>query len=339
MYEQELIKILKDYKDLRIDEQIDYNKFYLYSLITHSTAIEGSTVTEIENRLLFDEGISAKGRPMVELLMNLDLKAAYEECIRIAPKHPEIDIDFLKRLSSLVMHNTGSKYNTVLGDFDSSKGDLRLVNVTAGVGGQSYLAYQKVPGRLQDFCDWLNEERKKVNKADVAALYRLSFCAHYYLVTIHPWVDGNGRMRRLLMNYLQMEFGLVPSKIMAENKAEYIQALQNSRENNDLNMICDFLFKEHIRNLQHEIDGFKRSLNEDVVIKPENVVINVVINDMEKAVLDLLRVDSTLSASSMAEKLEMSARQVQRLLASLKDKRLIERVGSNKSGSWLVNRR
>lgn len=339
MYEQELIKILKDYKDLRIDEQIDYNKFYLYSLITHSTAIEGSTVTEIENRLLFDEGISAKGRPMVELLMNLDLKAAYEECIRIAPKHPEIDIVFLKRLSSLVMHNTGSKYNTVLGDFDSSKGDLRLVNVTAGVGGQSYLAYQKVPGRLQDFCDWLNEERKKVNKADVAALYRLSFCAHYYLATIHPWVDGNGRMCRLLMNYLQMEFGLVPSKIMAENKAEYIQALQNSRENNDLNMICDFLFKEHIRNLQHEIDGFKRSLNEDVVIKPENVVINVVINDMEKAVLDLLRVDSTLSASSMAEKLEMSARQVQRLLASLKDKRLIERVGSNKSGSWLVNRR
>ncbi|WP_407443308.1 Fic family protein, partial [Fibrobacter sp.] len=309
MYEQELIKILKDYKDLRIDEQIDYNKFYLYSLITHSTAIEGSTVTEIENRLLFDEGISAKGRSMVELLMNLDLKAAYEECIRIAPKHPEIDIDFLKRLSSLVMHNTGSKYNTVLGDFDSSKGDLRLVNVTAGVGGQSYLAYQKVPGRLQDFCDWLNEERKKVNKADVAALYRLSFCAHYYLVTIHPWVDGNGRMCRLLMNYLQMEFGLVPSKIMAENKAEYIQTLQNSRENGDLNMICDFLFKEHISNLQHEIDGFKRSLNEDVVIKPENVVINVVINDMEKAVLDLLRVDSTLSASSMAEKLEMSARQ------------------------------
>lgn len=339
MYEQELIKILKDYKDLRIDEQIDYNKFYLYSLITHSTAIEGSTVTEIENRLLFDEGISAKGRPMVEQLMNLDLKAAYEECIRIAPKHPEIDIDFLKRLSSLVMHNTDSKYNTVLGDFDSSKGDLRLVNVTAGVGGQSYLAYQKVSGRLQDFCDWLNEERKKVNKADVAALYRLSFCAHYYLVTIHPRVDGNGRMCRLLMNYLQMEFGLVPSKIMAENKAEYIQALQNSRENKDLNMICDFLFKEHIRNLQHEIDGFKRSLNEDVVIKPENVVINVVINDMEKAVLDLLRVDSTLSASSMAEKLEMSARQVQRLLASLKDKRLIERVGSNKSGSWLVNRR
>ncbi len=44
--------------------------FYLYSIITHSTAIEGSTVTETENRLLFDEGISANGRSMGEQLMN-----------------------------------------------------------------------------------------------------------------------------------------------------------------------------------------------------------------------------------------------------------------------------
>ncbi len=53
---------------------LDYQKFYLYSIITHSTAIEGSTVTEFENQLLFDEGITAKGKPMVEQLMNLDLK-------------------------------------------------------------------------------------------------------------------------------------------------------------------------------------------------------------------------------------------------------------------------
>ena len=46
----------------------------MYSLITHSTVIEGSTVTEIENQLLFDEGISAKGRSVIEQLINLDLK-------------------------------------------------------------------------------------------------------------------------------------------------------------------------------------------------------------------------------------------------------------------------
>ena len=54
----------------------------MYSLITHSTVIEGSTVTEIENQLLFDEGISAKGRSVIEQLMNLDLKAVYEPSCR-----------------------------------------------------------------------------------------------------------------------------------------------------------------------------------------------------------------------------------------------------------------
>ena len=48
---------------------MDYQKFYLYSIVTHSTAIEGSTVTEIENQLLFDEGIAAKGRSLTEQMI------------------------------------------------------------------------------------------------------------------------------------------------------------------------------------------------------------------------------------------------------------------------------
>ncbi len=73
-----LLQLLKQHKELGISNQIDYDKFYLYSIITHSTAIEGSTVTEVEAQLLFDEGITAKGKTMVEQLMNLDLKNAYE---------------------------------------------------------------------------------------------------------------------------------------------------------------------------------------------------------------------------------------------------------------------
>lgn len=109
-----LKKVLAEYKSLGIAEQIDYDKFYLYSLITHSTAIEGSTVTEIENQLLFDEGISAKGRTMQEQLMNLDLKKAYEYSIHMAKNHTDFSIDMLKGLSAIVMKNTGSIYNTAL---------------------------------------------------------------------------------------------------------------------------------------------------------------------------------------------------------------------------------
>ena len=156
-----LTKVLAEYKSLGIAEQIDYDKFYLYSLITHSTAIEGSTVTEIENQLLFDEGISAKGRTMQEQLMNLDLKKAYEHSIQMAKAHTDFSVDMLKDLSAIVMKNTGSTYNTALGSFDASKGDLRLVNVTAGAGGRSYMSYQKVPARLEAFCKEMIHDQKK----------------------------------------------------------------------------------------------------------------------------------------------------------------------------------
>ena len=46
---------INEYISLGINRQLDYDRFYLYSIITHSTAIEGSTVSEIENQLLFDE--------------------------------------------------------------------------------------------------------------------------------------------------------------------------------------------------------------------------------------------------------------------------------------------
>ena len=59
---KKLITTLEEYHSLGIDEQVNHSKFYLYSLITHSTAIEGSTVTEIENQLLLDEGITSSKR-------------------------------------------------------------------------------------------------------------------------------------------------------------------------------------------------------------------------------------------------------------------------------------
>lgn len=151
---QNLIETVNEYLSLGINQQLDYEKFYLYSIITHSTAIEGSTVTEIENQLLFDEGISTN-KPMAEQLMNLDLKKAYEQSFIYAKSHADFSIELLCSLAALVMQNTGSTYKTIGGDFSSAKGDLRFLNVSAGRGGKSYLAWQKVPDRLQKFCDWL----------------------------------------------------------------------------------------------------------------------------------------------------------------------------------------
>jgi Uncharacterized conserved protein len=263
MREQKILSLVSQFKELGIDKQIDYEKFYLYSLITHSTAIEGSTVTEIENQLLFDKDISAKGRSMTEQLMNLDLKSAYEQAIIFAKNHNDISVEMLKQLSSIVLKNTGTTYQTALGEFSSAKGDLRLLNVTAGAGGRSYMNYTKVPDKLAELCKSINQRRKALSETDTIEGYKLSFDAHYHLVTIHPWADGNGRMSRLLMNQLQFELGLIPTNINKDRKAEYIETLIATREHGDIELFRNFMFDEHSRNLEQIIHNYQTSIADD----------------------------------------------------------------------------
>ena len=270
MDKRKFLDILEEHNRLGFQKQIDYNKSYLYSIVTHSTAIEGSTMTEVDNQLLFDEGLTAKGKNIIEQNMNLDLKAAYERSMELAEGHTPFSIGILKHLASLVMRRTGGEVNGLAGSFDSSRGDLRLVNVTAGAGGKTYMNFQKVPHKLEDFCWEVNERRKDLlENPDIYEQYKLSFIAHLKLVTIHPWVDGNGRMSRLIMNHLQHEFGLVPSKVLKENKGDYIEALKKSQEEKSEVPFLNFMFEEHARNLQKEIENYKLSMGNDEVIQPQ----------------------------------------------------------------------
>lgn len=326
-----LIALIGRYKELGIDSQIDYEKFYLYSIITHSTAIEGSTVTEFENQMLFDEGISTKGKTIVEQLMNLDLKRAYEESIKLARNNTAISIEVLKSLSKLVMQNTGSTYKTALGDFSSANGDLRLVNVTAGVGGKSYLSYQKVPGKLQEFCDWLNVLREK--KMSLEERYNLSFEAHYRLVTIHPWADGNGRMARLIMNHIQFEFGLVPTKVLKEDKGEYINALISTRESGDISIFLDFMAEEMTKTISSGIEAYLKS-TEGSGEKNANGGEKKI--KSREIILSLLRVHPEYSAKKLAAEIGITPKAIEKQLAKLKSEGRIKRNGPDKGGNWEV---
>ena len=262
-----LLRLLQQHKELGISNQIDFDKFYLYSIITHSTAIEGSTVTEVEAQLLFDEGITSSKRTMLEQQMNLDLKVAYDYGREWIKKHEPITVDWLILLASKVMARTGSEYHSIGGDFSAAKGELRKLNVTAGFGGKSYMSYQKVPARLAAFCEELNKRRKAIDPSDITAVYDLSFWAHFELVTIHPWADGNGRTCRLLMNLLQWEFGVLPTKVLKEDKAEYIQALIDTRESEDINVFLDCMARHHCQHLQADIDQYVKSMASEVVDK------------------------------------------------------------------------
>ena len=158
------------------------------------------------------------------------------------------------------MRRTGSEYSTIAGHFDSSKGEFRLCNVSAGIGGRSYLAYNKVQHAVDDFCRWLNDEISIVDKKNIAACYRLSFEAHFRLVTIHPWVDGNGRTSRLIMNMIQRQLGLVSSIVRKEDKGEYIQSLVDSRENDDSTIAQDVMLRHHIANINHRVSQYRVTL-------------------------------------------------------------------------------
>ena len=335
-YKNQLLDLLQQHKALGISEQINYQKFYLYSIITHSTAIEGSTVTEVEAQLLFDEGITSSKRTMVEQMMNLDLKAAYEQSMRLAHQHADFSIEMLKAMAAVVMKNTGNQYNTAQGFFDASKGDLRLVGVSAGIGGHSYMNYQKVPAKLAEFCNQINERRHQlIDTDDVISKYLLSFDAHYQLVTIHPWVDGNGRMSRLIMNHLQYEFGLIPVKIIKENKAEYIQALIDSREQESLEPFRKFMMVEHIQNITKEIEKYKKSQSDDPIndiSDPINDISDPITEQLYKAVVQ----NGTLNYAEYATMIGVSEATVKRRLGELKKRGFIVRVGSNKTGHWEI---
>ena len=330
-----LEKLFTQYRKLGIDNQIDYDKFYLYSLITHSTAIEGSTITELENQIMFDHGISLKGKSIEEQSMNLDLKVAYEKAIEFAKHHKPFSIEMLIMLSALVMKNTGKEYKTALGDFSSARGELRLLNVTAGVGGRSYMNYSKVPTKLAEFCEQLNANRAKASQMSIDELYSLTFDAHYQLVTIHPWADGNGRMARLVMNMLQFEFGLIPTKILSKDKEEYIKALVATREDEDLNIFRTFMTTMMEQNLLNEITTYLESIDEEESRKKTTKGREKPQKSREKIVA-LLSEDGKLSAVALAKKIGISAKSVEKHLANLKADGIIERIGPAKGGYWKV---
>ena len=254
---QEIEQLYQTFQELGINESVDYDKYYLYSLITHSTAIEGSTLTELDTQLLFDEGVTAKGKPLVHHLMNEDLKQVYDFAKAESEQLVPITPVFLQRLNAVLMRTTGSVHSVVGGSFDSSKGEFRLCGVTAGVGGQSYMNYIKVPAKVDELCVLLQEKQKIART--FREQYELSFNAHLNLVTIHPWVDGNGRTARLLMNYIQFCYHLFPTKIFKEDREAYILSLRQCQNEETNQPFLSFMAGQLKKSLSLEIERFKAS--------------------------------------------------------------------------------
>ena len=115
----------------------------------------------------------------------------------------------------------------------------------------------KVPAKVDELCVLLQEKQKTVGT--FREQYELSFNAHLNLVIIHPWVDGNGRTARLLMNYIQFYYHLFPAKIFKEDREEYILSLRQCQDEEANQPFLDFMAGQLKKSLSLEIERFKAS--------------------------------------------------------------------------------
>lgn len=246
-------KIKRQYLDLDLENVIDYEKFCMISIVWHSTKIEGCSLTETDTKVLIENDITAAGKPLKDHLMIKDHFAAFQFIKEQAKIKRNLSIDFIKEIGALVMKNTGGFTKTILGDFDTAKGDLRLTQVY--VDKKYFPDFKKVPHLLEQLCKSVNERIDKVKDEE---LIKLSADIHYNFVNIHPFGDGNGRTARLLMNYLQLYHNEPVIKIFTEDRAGYIDALNQTEELENLEIFRDFIINQEIKFLKAEIDKHKK---------------------------------------------------------------------------------
>lgn len=235
-----LIKIKEKYLHLTKDDTFDFDKFNQFAIVHHSNSIEGSTLTKEETFILLNDSLTPKNKPLEHTFMAIDHFDALKYILELANLKKEISVETLKEISAKVMKNTGSKISSIAGDFDSSKGDFRKVTVRAGTS--TFMDYNKIPKRILDLVIFINKEVKKVTT--FKSIYNLAFDIHFQLVSIHPFADGNGRISRLLMNYIQAYFKQPLTVVFKENKSDYYQALVKTREEENIQIFRDFMFSQ-----------------------------------------------------------------------------------------------
>jgi Fic family protein len=175
--------------------------------------------------------------------------------VEMAKCKEKITEKLIQNISAMVMKNTGSQYNTAAGNFDAGKGEYRLVGVHAGK--KTFPDYRKVPALMKKLIEYIDNEQKKQN-IDVLLL---AFEIHFRFVSIHPFADGNGRVARLLMNYILSYYDLPMLIVSKSDRLKYIDTLYHAQENGNVTPFYDFMLRQYIKFLKYEITRYKLSDN------------------------------------------------------------------------------
>jgi len=176
----------------------------------NSNAIEGNTLTLRETALILQEGITIAEKSVKEHLEAIGHKDAFEYVLSLADKNTELTERVIKEIHSLVLINDSE-----------NKGVYRRVPVTIlgalHMPPQPYLVSPQMEQLLADY------ETMKQSKHSIEAIAEF----HLRFEGIHPFIDGNGRTGRLILNFELIKAGLLPVNIKFKDRRKYYESFDS----------------------------------------------------------------------------------------------------------------
>lgn len=205
-----------------------------------SNRIEGNTLTLRETDLVINEGLTISGKSMREHLEAIN----HVEAISYIKQLMERNFPFNER-ELLSVHNL-----ILRGIIPEDAGRYRRVQVM--IKGSSHMPPQPfiVPKEMEDYFIWFEENKSKLHPIILAAEM------HERLVTIHPFIDGNGRTSRLVMNLILLQNGYVIANIKGdyESRINYYQALETAQTSSNKEDFLMFIAKTEKDSLERYLE-------------------------------------------------------------------------------------
>lgn len=206
-------KKLDDLRPLSSELAKNLEEWFKVELTYTSNAIEGNTLSRKETAIVIEKGLTIGGKALVEHLEATNHAKALDIIHKLAEKkYYEITERDILAIHHAILH----------GIDDYNAGHYR--NVSVRISGSTVVMPNpaKVPLLMTDFVTWLNGG-KNIHPVELAGE------AHYRLVTIHPFSDGNGRTARLLMNLILIMTGYPPAIIRPQERLPYITSLETAQ--------------------------------------------------------------------------------------------------------------
>ncbi|MEA2036176.1 MAG: Fic family protein [Nanoarchaeota archaeon] len=224
---EKLNRIRKNYRKLissvsKIEyEVIEKQRFIKFTFNTN--AIEGSTITLKETNHILEDGISPEGKDLREIHEVENTKKAYDFMKRFKD---DINLNFIRKI----------QYNLTYNILGENTGKFRKIQVYMGGSKHTPAKPSEVNGEMGSLIRWMKNHNK---------LYPVVLAAyvHHFLIAIHPFIDGNGRTARLLLNFMLMKSGFPPICIKKEERIKYTDYLELSRDG-DISKFLGFIVKK-----------------------------------------------------------------------------------------------